>query len=210
MFASESDSLMARKAVKIVRDPEIIKVLADPVRREMLRLIAAQPQTETELAKKLNLSKPSTGYHLQILLKVGLIKIASTRIGSYGILEKYYESTSTLFLEDFDEIPPELQRYFIHGHIERLRGMLSAFQIMGRIQEQAVEISPDELKELAQEIARRMISIGQKYEQVETEIGRENLLIKIYSETLRSIMAESKWQKFFAIAKLLPEAEQES
>lgn len=194
---STINRLMARKAVKIIRDPEIIKVLADPVRREMLRLIAAQPQTETELAKKLSLSKPSTGYHLQTLLKAGLIRITKTKVGSHGILEKYYEPTSTLLLEDFDKIPPELQRYFIHGHIERLRGMLSAFQIMGEAQGQVVEIDPDQLKELAQEIARRMTSIGEKYEQIETEIGRENLLIKIYSETLKSIMAESMWQRFF-------------
>ncbi|MEM2936064.1 MAG: helix-turn-helix domain-containing protein [Candidatus Bathyarchaeia archaeon] len=188
---------MARKAVKVIRDPEIIKVLADPVRREMLRLIAAQPQTETQLAEKLSLSKPSTGYHLQTLLKAGLIRITSTKVGSHGILEKYYEPTSTLFLEDFDKIPPELQRYFIHGHIERLRGMLSAFQIMGEDQGQAIEITPDQLKELAQEIARRMTSIGENYEETETEIGRENLLIKIYSETLKSIMAEGRWRRFF-------------
>jgi len=188
---------MVRKAVKVIRDPEIIKVLADPVRREMLRLTAAQPQTETQLAEKLSLSKPSTGYHLQTLRKAGLIRIANTKVGPHGILEKYYEPTSTLFLEDFDKIPPELQRYFIHGHIERLRGMLSAFQIMGEAQRQALEITPDQLKELAQEIARRMTSIGEKYEQIEIEIGRENLLIKIYSENLKSIMAEGKWRKFF-------------
>jgi len=197
MIKSFDGEKMARKAVKVIRDPEIIKVLADLVRREVLRLIAAQPQTETQLAEKLSLSKPSTGHHLQTLLKAGLIRISHTKVGSHGILEKYYEPTSTLFLEDFDKIPPELQRYFIHGHIERLRGMLSAFQIMGGAQGQAIEITPDQLKELAQEIARRMTSIGEKYEQIETEIGRENLLIKIYSETLRSVMAEGRWRRFF-------------
>jgi len=192
---------MVRRAVKIIRDPGIIKVLADPVRREMLRLIAAQPQTETNLAKKLSLSKPSTGHHLQTLLKAGLIGIANTRVDSHGILEKYYEPTSTLFLEDFDKIPFDLQRYFIHGHIERLRGMLSAFQIIKGAQEQEVQITPDELKELAQEIARRMTSIGEKYERSETEISRENLLIRIYSETLEGILREDKWKKFFTTAK---------
>ncbi len=189
---------MVRKAVKIIGDPAIIKILADPVRREMLRLIAARPQTETHLAKKLALSKPSTGHHLQTLLKAGLIEIAKTKVGSHGILEKYYEPTVTFFLEDFDRIPSALQRYFIHGHIERLRGMLSAFQIMGEQPKNTVEITPEELKELAQEIARRMVKIAAKYEQVETEISRENLLIKIYSETLKSTMTEGKWQKFFA------------
>ncbi|MEM2875597.1 MAG: hypothetical protein QXL67_01400, partial [Candidatus Bathyarchaeia archaeon] len=59
---------------------------------------------------------------------------------------------------------------------------------------------PDQLKELAQEIARCMTGVGEKYEQTETEVGRENLLIKIYSETLKSMMAESRWQKFFQSA----------
>jgi len=194
---------VTRKAVEIIRDPEIIKVLADLVRREILRLITAQPQTETQLSEKLNLSKPSTGYHLRALREAGLIRVSHTKIGSHGILEKYYEPTSTLFLEDFDKIPPELQRYFIHGHIERLRGMLSVFQITEEAQGQTIEITPEQLKELAQDIARRMVSVGEKYEHVETEIGRENLLIKIYGETLKAIMAESKWQKFFPRASNL-------
>jgi predicted transcriptional regulator len=193
---------MARQTVKVIRNPETIKVLADLVRRELLRLTADQPQTETQLSEKLNLSKPSTGYHLQTLVKAGLLGISHTKVGSHGILEKYYEPTATLFLEDFESTPPELQRYFIHGHIERLRGMLSAFQIMEGTAAQLAEVTADQLKELAQEIAKQIVRVGEKYEKVETEIGREKLLIRIYSETLETVMAESKWQEFFAAVKL--------
>ncbi len=197
---------MHRKAVKIIRDPEVIKILSDQVRREILRFLAAKPRTETQLAEKLNLSKPSVGHHLQILLKAGLITVAKVKVGSHGIVEKYYEPTHTLFLEDVDSIPPNLRRYFIHRYIERLRGMLSAFQVINGMHEQVCIITPEKLEELAEEIARRTINIGEKYSEIETKIGRESLFIKICSETLRSIMRESQWKNFFAGVKSSPES----
>lgn len=189
---------MTRKAVKVVRKPEIIKLLADPVRREILRQTTHQPQTQTQLAEKLRLSKPSTAHHLQALRKAGLIKIGRTKVGSYGIVEKYYEPTSSLFIEDFDRTPQKLRKYFLQKNIERLRGMLSVLQIIGERQGRGVEISRDQLKELAEDIAKYMARIGERYEQKEMDVGRENLLIRIYSEALMAVMAESKWRDFFA------------
>lgn len=189
---------MTRKAVKVVREPEIIKLLADPVRREILRQTTHQPQTQTQLAEKLRLSKPSTAHHLQALRKAGLIKIGRTKVGSYGILEKYYEPTSSLFIEDFDRTPQKLRKYFLQKNIELLRGMLSVLQLIGERQGRSVEISRDQLKELAEDIAKCMARVGERYEQKEMDVGRENLLIKIYSEALTAVMAESKWRDFFA------------
>ena len=189
---------MAKRSLTIIRDSGTIRVLSDLVRREILRLLAVEPQTESQLADRLSLSKTSASYHLKRLLGAGLVTVSFTRVGPHGILEKYYEPTSTLFLEDFDETPPEQRRYFVHGHIERLRGMLAAFGIMGG-DDEIGEIDPEELKELAQEIARRMTSIGERYENLETNIKRESLLIEIYSETLRSVMADGRWRKFFPL-----------
>ncbi len=189
---------MARKAVKVIRDPEVIKLMADPVRREILRQTTHQPQTQTQLANKLNLAKPSMAYHLQALRKAGLIKIGRTRVGAYGILEKFYESTSGLFIEDFDKTPQELRKYFLQIHIERLRGMLSALQLVGVRGGQGVEISSDQLKELAEDIAKSMTRVGERYDQREMDSGREKLLIRIYSEALRIVMASDKWRPFFS------------
>jgi len=191
---------LGRKAVKIIRDPKIIKILSDQVRREILRFLAARPLTETQLAKKLNLSKSSVGHHLQILLKAGLITVSEMRVSSHGIVEKYYEPTYTLFLEDVDSIPPNLRRYFIHRYIERLRGMLSAFQAIRGVDEQVCAITPEELEELAEEIARHIITVGERYSALETNMGRESLFIKICSEALKSMMRESRWKKFFHVS----------
>ena len=186
------------KSVTIIRDAETIKLLADLVRREILRLIAVEPLTQTQLAEKMKLSEPSVSHHLRLLRNAGLIKIKRSEIGSHGILEKFYEPTAKLFIEDWERIPPDLRRYFVHSHMERLRGMLSVFQLMAGEKGRNIEVSSDEIKELAQAIARRIAIVGEKYEQTKADMDRETLLIRIYSETLKAEMAEPKWQDFFS------------
>jgi DNA-binding transcriptional ArsR family regulator len=193
------------KAVRIIRDSETIKLLADLVRREILRLIAVEPLTQTQLAEKMLLTEPSVSHHLQLLRKAGLIRIRSAKIGSHGILEKYYEPEAKLFLEDWEKIPPDLRRYFVHSHMERLRGMLSVFQLMAEEQRRTIAVSSEEIKELAQSLASRIAVIGEKYEKMKIDVDRETLLIKIYSETLKAQMAESEWKNFFSrVGNLVP------
>lgn len=189
---------VARKVIRVIHETKIIKVLADPVRREILRQLRHEPQTQTQLARKLNLTKPSINHHLQLLRKTRLIRIARTKAESHGILQKYYEPTSSLFIEDFETTPPHLQKYFLQFHLERLRGMLSVFQLIGKTRGEPIKVTSDELKELAQEIARQMAKVGKRYETTEATINRETLLITIYSEALKEIMTEDKWKDFFA------------
>jgi len=163
---------VARKVVRVIYEPKIIKVLADPVRREILRQLRDEPQTQTQLAGKLNLTKPSMRHHLQLLRKARLIRIARTKVESHGILQKYYEPTSNLFIEDFEKTPPHLQKYFLQFHIERLRGMLSVFQLIGKKRGEPVKVTSDELKELAEEIATQMAKIGKKYEKTGATISQ--------------------------------------
>jgi predicted transcriptional regulator len=191
------------RAVKIVQDPEAIKLLSDLVRREILRLIAVEPLTQKQLAKRMEISEPSMSHHLQLLLKAGLIRIKETKIGPHGILEKYYEPTAKLFIEDWDKIPSDLKRYFVHSHMERLRGMISVFQLIAEEHGQSIEVTSKEIKELAQEIAKRIPSVAKKYEDIETNEDRETLLIKIYSETLKCQMNEDEWKGFFSKIKNL-------
>jgi DNA-binding transcriptional ArsR family regulator len=186
------------QAVKIIRNPENIKLLADLVRREILRLIAVESLTQTQIAEKMMLTEPSMSHHLQLLRKAGLIRIRRAKIGSHGILEKYYEPAAKLFLEDWEKIPPDLRRYFIHSHMERLRGMLSVFQLMAEKQGQNIEVNSEEIKELAQSMASRVAVVGEKYEKMRVDVDRETLLIRIYSETLKTEMTESRWKSFFS------------
>jgi predicted transcriptional regulator len=189
---------MTKKVVRVIHEPDKIKVLSDPVRREILHELQSKPQTQTQLAEKLVLAKPSMRHHLQKLLKVGLIKITRTQVESHGILEKYYEPTANLFIVNLEGTPPELQKYFLQSHIERLRGMLSVFQLFGKTKGQTIQITSSMLKELAEEVARHMSSVGKKYEKTGSTMNRETLLITIYSEALKEVMTEEKWKDFFA------------
>ncbi len=193
------------KAVRIIREPETIRLLADLVRREILRLVAVEPLTQTQLAEKMVLTEPSMSHHLQLLRKAGLVRIKRVKIDSHGILEKYYEPAAKLFLEDWERIPPDFRRYFVHSHMERLRGMLSVFQLILEEQGRSLEVSSEEIKELAQSIASHIAVVGEKYEKMKVNVDRETLLIKIYSQTLKTEMTASRWKDFFSkIESLVP------
>jgi len=196
-----------KRAVKIVDKP---KILADPVRREILRLLVIQPQTATQLAEKLNLTKSTVGHHIQLLLKAKLIRIKRAEPGPHGIVEKYYEPVALVFIEDYSKISKEERKYFLNIHIERLRGMFSAFQLMmnesGSFKavreswESSIKGSSrhDLLNELANETLKRITQVGEKYENVMTNLDGETILTKIYSETFRMIISRGVWKKVFA------------
>ena len=189
---------MARKAVQVIDDPKTIKLLADPLRREIIREITNQPQTQSQLARKLELSPSSTMHHLKKLREAGLIKVGRSEVGAYGILEKYYEPTANLFIEDYKKASPKLQKYFLHTHVERLRGMLAVLQLVVEKKEKSVQITPYELRDIAQEIANLLPEVAKKYEQTQmTDANREALIIKIYSEALKSLISKSKWKDIF-------------
>jgi ArsR family transcriptional regulator len=53
------------------------RVLGEPVRLQMLSLIAAQPNREVcacELAQPLGLSQPTVSHHLKVMYKAGLLE----------------------------------------------------------------------------------------------------------------------------------------
>ena len=207
MLEDADKNCRLKRAVKIVDKP---KILADPVRREILRLLVIQPQTATQLAEKLNLTKSTVGHHIQLLLKAKLIRIKRAEPGPHGIVEKYYEPVALVFIEDYSKISKEERKYFLNIHIERLRGMFSAFQLMmnesGSFKavreswESSIKGSSrhDLLNELANETLKRITQVGEKYENVMTNLDGETILTKIYSETFRMIISRGVWKKVFA------------
>ncbi|MFN3925812.1 MAG: ArsR/SmtB family transcription factor [Pseudanabaenaceae cyanobacterium] len=55
---------------------QVFKVLGEPVRLQMLSLIAAQPRQEVfacELVETLGLSQPTVSHHLKVLYEAGLL-----------------------------------------------------------------------------------------------------------------------------------------
>lgn len=71
----------------------VFKALADPTRREVLRLLAHGERTAGELAEPFDMSKPSMSHHFAVLKEAGLIR--SRREG-----QQIYYALDTTVMED--------------------------------------------------------------------------------------------------------------
>lgn len=72
---------------------DAFKALADPTRREILRLLRGGEMTAGELARRFDMSKPSVSHHFAVLRQADLI--ASRRDG-----QQIYYFLNTTVVED--------------------------------------------------------------------------------------------------------------
>lgn len=79
--------------VYIIRDLETLKVIADPIRNQILEVLSNQPLNVKEVAEKLGLAPSKLYYHFNMLEKVNLICVVETRQVA-NLIEKYYQTTS--------------------------------------------------------------------------------------------------------------------
>lgn len=75
--------------ILIIATLETLKVVADPLRLQILALLRDQPGTVKQLAQALDVPLKKLYYHMNLLEEHGLIRVASTRVVS-GIIEKQY------------------------------------------------------------------------------------------------------------------------
>lgn len=73
---------------------ELFKALADPTRREILRLLGSGEMTAGELADQFDMTKPSMSHHFSVLKDAELI--GSRRDG-----QTIYYSLNTTVVQDF-------------------------------------------------------------------------------------------------------------
>jgi ArsR family transcriptional regulator, arsenate/arsenite/antimonite-responsive transcriptional repressor len=81
---------------------EVFKALADPTRREVLRLLRSGEMTAGELSKRFDMTKPSMSHHFATLKQADLI--ASRREGQqvyYFLNTTVVEDVLSLFLDLF-------------------------------------------------------------------------------------------------------------
>ena len=86
----------------VVTDVEQLKAISDPLRLQLLELIAGEPRrgwTAKELAEKLETKQTKLYHHLALLEERGFIRIAATRVVS-GIQEKRYQTAARSFRVD--------------------------------------------------------------------------------------------------------------
>jgi DNA-binding transcriptional ArsR family regulator len=76
--------------------PEQVKAVLHPLRGEMLKALARGPATPSEVARAIGIPANKAHYHMNVLEKAGLVRLAETRaVGS--VTEKYYERVAQRF-----------------------------------------------------------------------------------------------------------------
>jgi putative molybdopterin biosynthesis protein len=83
--------------IRRVHDFELLKLLADSHRLEILRLLMSEPATLSQLGQVLGEHPAKVRHHLKQLENAGLIEMVSTRVVR-GFIEKYYRARSRAFL----------------------------------------------------------------------------------------------------------------
>ncbi|MGN6032657.1 MAG: ArsR/SmtB family transcription factor [Thermomicrobiales bacterium] len=79
--------------IRIIDDPETLRLIADPLRLRLLELIRQHPRTVTELADLLDVQRTRLYYHVKLLESHDLIAVDETRVVS-GLTEKRYRVTA--------------------------------------------------------------------------------------------------------------------
>ena len=79
--------------VRVLDDPEVLRLIADPLRLRLLELLRQAPRTVTELAEAMGVARTRLYYHVRLLEGAGLVTVAETHLVA-GITEKRYRVTA--------------------------------------------------------------------------------------------------------------------
>lgn len=78
----------------------MFRALADPVRRALVRQLAAEPASAGQLARRLGLPRVNISHHLGVLAQAGLVDLrqrrASLRPDALARLRRYFDRALTV------------------------------------------------------------------------------------------------------------------
>jgi DNA-binding transcriptional ArsR family regulator len=79
--------------IRVIDDPDVVRLIADPLRLKLLELLRQHPRTVKELAETLDVPRTRLYHHINLLEEHDLITVDETRLVS-GIIEKRYRATA--------------------------------------------------------------------------------------------------------------------
>ncbi len=173
-----------KRSLLVISSPDKAKVLVDPMRREILRLLSGQPMTQNELAEALGLSNPSVAHHLKLLLDTELVTVEREEKELHGILQRFYETTSLAYFVDTRKLPLDIERYYMSNNLERVRGILAALNVERK---QAKVIPTKDLEEFARALASAIVEVAPRYATISAS-DREEVIAKVHFEALKHLL----------------------
>src|SRR5918992_157581 len=177
---------MKMKAVYIVNDLKVAKILVDPIRRAILDLLRQRPMTQAQLAHELGLTGASLNYHIKKLRTKKLVVIARREVEEHSIMQIFFSSIAYLFVYDLDALPKNIARYFYPITLERARSLVSLCMLKDK--KYHIEHTPQAINTLSEQLARLLIRASKGYEQKVVDYGNEKVVYEIYTKAINAFI----------------------
>ncbi len=178
---------MARRAVQVVSQVEVARLLVDPVKRQILRHLGEKQLTQKMLGELLGMADPSVYYHLKELRAARLVRVVRSEAEAHGIIQKFYEADAQYFVVDYGAVPLELRRHLLAVNLERLRGVFAIKALKGA----RVTLSSVEMEKVADRMAYFVSEAARRYQALPASGDRESLIVNLYGDAiLRAIEAD--------------------
>src|ERR1044072_6737737 len=183
------------KAVYIVNDAKIAKVLVDPMRRAILDLLRQKPMTQAGLANELGLTGASLNHHMKILKSNRLVTIFKREIERHRIMQIFLSSVAYLFVYDLDSLPKNIARYFYPVSLERARADLSLLLYNEQLSsDYDIEHTTEAINRISEKLSRHLIIAAKSYENKTINHGDEQNVYEIYAKAIANLLKEDKKQ----------------
>lgn len=185
------------KAVYIVDDVKIAKVLVDPMRRAILDLLRQKPMTQAGLANELGLTGPSLNYHMKILRSKKLVTIVKKEIEMHRIMQIFFSSVTYLFVYDLDSLPKNIARYFYPVSLERARAVVSLLTLNKKDSSSSlasyhIEQTPEAINGISENLSRFLVDTARSYEKLTVNHADERIIYEIYKKALSRLLNDDK------------------
>src|SRR5919202_2001503 len=166
------------KAVYIVNDAKIAKILVDPMRRAILDLLRHKPMTQAGLANELGLTGASLNHHMKILRSNRLVAIFKREIERHRIMQIFLSSVAYLFVYDLDSLPKNIARSVYPVSVERARALFSLLLMYNK--EFNIEQTTETINTISEDLSRHLVMAARPYEKRIINHGDERYVYEIY------------------------------
>ncbi|MBS3781494.1 MAG: ArsR family transcriptional regulator [Candidatus Thermoplasmatota archaeon] len=175
--------------VKVVRDPDDVKIAIEDTRSDILSLLRVNDMTITQIAENLNKDHSTIYRHIKKLQEAGYVKEISQMKDNH-IPKKVYTRTADAFLLSPTSIdggePSELM---MDWEIENARKILELLEIMGYSVDADEEEMVDILSKIFVELKEK---VSKPIEEAEDEIGELSFPLLMRFELLMFLLEKRK------------------
>jgi DNA-binding transcriptional ArsR family regulator len=181
------------RAVYIVNEVKVAKILVDPMRRAILDLLRQRPMTQAGLANELGLTGASLNHHMKILRSHKLVTVFKREVESHRIMQIFLSSVAYLFVYDLDSLPKNIARYFYPVSLERARAAVSLLLLYNKeLSAYDIEQNPETINAISQNLSRYLVIAAKSYEKRVINHGDERYVYDIYGKAMANLLKEGK------------------